>query len=150
MQPIHAVSDRDMADRYWGSRCANAYAWNSVLQAGGDLIFGSDAPVESPNPFWGLFAAISRSSLGTEPSREGWTPQQRISLNEGLNAYITKPHLVARPGQNSGRLQENFSADLVVLPKDLFIIAVNEIASIMPTATMVKGEWVFSQTLGIQ
>ena len=72
MQPIHAVSDRDMADRYWGERCSSAYAWNSVLQAGANLIFGSDAPVESPNPFWGIFAAISRSSLGmTHPALPG-------------------------------------------------------------------------------
>ncbi len=55
MQPVHAVSDRDMADRYWGNRCGSAYAWNSVLQAGANLVFGSDAPVESPNPFWGVF-----------------------------------------------------------------------------------------------
>ncbi|MDP2988992.1 MAG: amidohydrolase, partial [Kiritimatiellota bacterium] len=84
MQPVHAVSDRDMADRYWGNRCGSAYAWNSVLQTGAKLIFGSDAPVESPNPFWGLFASISRSSLGNEAPRTPWTPHQRISLNDAL------------------------------------------------------------------
>ncbi|MBM3126808.1 MAG: amidohydrolase, partial [Chloroflexi bacterium] len=64
MQPIHAVSDRDMADKYWGERCRHAYAWKSVLDAGGKLIFGSDAPVESPNPMWGLAAAAARTSMG--------------------------------------------------------------------------------------
>ncbi len=150
MQPIHAVSDRDMADRYWGDRCGRAYTWSSMLQTGASLIFGSDAPVESPNPFWGLFAAISRSSLGTEASRSAWTPHQRVNLNDALNAYITQPHLIARPGQKTGRLQENFSADLVVLLKDPFRIPGDEIATIMPAATMVNGEWVFMQSLGIQ
>ena len=78
MQPIHAVSDRDMADRYWGDRCENAYAWNSILRSNANLIFGSDAPVESPNPFWGLFSAVSRSSIGFETTRSAWTPHQRV------------------------------------------------------------------------
>ncbi|MDP2965462.1 MAG: amidohydrolase [Pelolinea sp.] len=150
MQPIHAVSDRDIADRYWGNRCGNAYAWSSVLQTGAKLIFGSDAPVESPNPFWGLFAAVSRSSLGNEAPRAAWTPHQRISLNDALNAFITQPHLATRPGQKSGRLQAGYSADLVVLPNDLFTISMDEIASILPVATMVNGEWVYMPSLGIQ
>jgi predicted amidohydrolase YtcJ len=50
MQPIHAISDMDMADTYWGKRCVNSYAWRSVLQIGAQMIFGSDAPVESPHP----------------------------------------------------------------------------------------------------
>ena len=150
MQPIHAVSDRDMADRYWGDRRGKAYAWNSVLQTGAKLIFGSDAPVESPNPFWGIFAAVSRSSLGNETPRASWTPRQRISKNDALSAYITQPHLSAHPGQKSGRLQTGYTADLVVLPNDLFSIPIDEVASILPVAMMVAGEWVFSHALGIQ
>lgn len=150
MQPIHAVSDRDMADRYWGDRCGHAYAWNSVLQTGVNLIFGSDAPVESPNPFWGLFAAVSRSSSGADESRSVWTAHQRINLNDALAAYITQPHLAARPGHKTGRLQENYTADLVVLPSDPFSSQDNEIAAIKPAATMVNGEWVFMQPLEIQ
>jgi predicted amidohydrolase YtcJ len=150
MQPIHAVSDRDMADRYWGDRCSHAYPWNSLVQFGATLIFGSDAPVESPNPFWGLFAAVSRSSLGNEVNRSAWTPDQRVSLSNALEAFITQPHLAARPGQKAGRLQESYSADLVVLPNDPFSISEGEIASIMPTATMVNGEWVFLKPFGIQ
>jgi hypothetical protein len=150
MQPIHAVSDRDMADRYWGNRCDYAYAWNTVLQTGANLIFGSDAPVESPNPFWGFYAAISRSSVGTEASRSAWTPHQRINLNDALTAYITQPHLAAHPGFKSGRLQEGYFADLAVLPSDLFTLPEEEIASTVPAATMVNGEWVSMRSLEIK
>jgi hypothetical protein len=150
MQPIHAVSDRDMADRYWGDRCDYAYAWNTVLQTGANLIFGSDAPVESPNPFWGFYAAISRSSVGTEASRSAWTPHQRINLNDALTAYITQPHLAAHPGFKSGRLQEGYFADLAVLPSDLFTLPEEEIASTVPAATMVNGEWVSMRSLEIK
>ena len=150
MQPIHAITDRDMADRYWGERCENAYAWNSILRSDVNLIFGSDAPVESPNPFWGIHSAISRSSIGLEAARSAWTPHQRIKLNEAMAAYITQPHLIAKPGFNAGRLQEGYSADLVVLPSDLFSVPMEEITSIMPSATMVNGEWVSMSSFGIQ
>ena len=150
MQPIHAVSDRDMADRYWGDRCENAYAWNSVLRSGANLIFGSDAPVESPNPFWGLFSAVSRSSIGTEAPRSAWTPHQRLKLNEALAAYITQPRLTEKPGFKTGKLQAGYSADLIVLHNDLFNMPEKEIASILPAATMVNGEWVYKSSFEIQ
>jgi len=150
MQPIHAVSDRDMADRYWGDRCENAYAWNSVLRSGADLIFGSDAPVESPNPFWGIFSAISRSSIGTEALRSAWTPHERIGLNEALKAYIPQPRLTEKPTFISGRLQAGYSADLLVLNNNLFSVPAEEIASILPAATMVNGEWVYKSSFGIK
>jgi hypothetical protein len=60
MQPIHATSDMLMADHCWGARSVNAYAWQSLLNHHACLIFGSDAPVESPNPFLGLYAAVTR------------------------------------------------------------------------------------------
>ncbi|NTU64465.1 MAG: amidohydrolase family protein, partial [Chloroflexi bacterium] len=60
MQPIHAPSDMFMADRLWGDRSALAYAWRTQLNYGAHLAFGSDAPVESPNPFLGLHAAVTR------------------------------------------------------------------------------------------
>ena len=150
MQPIHAVSDRDMADRYWGDRCENAYAWNSILRSGANLIFGSDAPVESPNPFWGLFSAVTRSSIGLEAERSAWTPHQRIKLNEALAAYITQPHLFAEPGFFAGRLQEGYSADLMVLPSDIFNAPEEKIPSILPAATMIAGDWVFMPSFRIQ
>jgi len=60
MQPIHATSDMLIADQYWGERSALAYAWRTQLKAGAHLAFGSDAPVESPNPFLGIHAAVTR------------------------------------------------------------------------------------------
>jgi predicted amidohydrolase YtcJ len=61
MQPIHAPSDMLMADHHWGKRAALAYAWRTQQIHGAVLAFGSDAPVESPNPFWGIHAAVTAS-----------------------------------------------------------------------------------------
>jgi predicted amidohydrolase YtcJ len=67
MQPIHATSDMLMADRYWGKRAELSYALRSQLQAGARLAFGSDAPVETPNPFFGLHAAVTRRRADGSP-----------------------------------------------------------------------------------
>src|SRR5207237_808014 len=75
MQPIHATSDMRMADRYWGKRSALAYAWRTQLEAGAVLAFGSDCPVESFNPFWGLHAAVTRRRADGAPGPAGWYPE---------------------------------------------------------------------------
>jgi predicted amidohydrolase YtcJ len=67
MQPIHATSDMLMADRCWGTRSAYAYAWRNQLNQRVPLAFGSDAPVESPNPFWGIHAAVTRRRADGTP-----------------------------------------------------------------------------------
>ncbi|MGH2371967.1 MAG: amidohydrolase, partial [bacterium] len=58
MQPIHATADRDIAERYWGARARWSYAWQSLTQYGTRLAFGSDAPVETPDPWRGIYAAV--------------------------------------------------------------------------------------------
>jgi hypothetical protein len=143
MQPIHAVSDRDMADKYWGDRCRNAYAWKSILDAGGNLIFGSDAPVESPNPMWGLAAAVLRSSTGNQQARESWVPEQRVSLEEALNAYIPAPFMAAGSGGKAGRLMHGNAANLAVFKENLSTLSYDAIADTHPVACMIRGEWAF-------
>ena len=60
MQPLHQTSDRAMAERRLDpARLEGAYAWRSILASGGTLAFGSDAPVEPPDPWAGLAAAVS-------------------------------------------------------------------------------------------
>ncbi|MCL4423856.1 MAG: amidohydrolase family protein, partial [Firmicutes bacterium] len=68
MQPIHCTSDRYMADRYWGRRSRYAYAWRSLLASGARVAFGSDAPVETIDPWEGIYAAITRKRAD-EPHR---------------------------------------------------------------------------------
>jgi len=143
MQPTHAVSDRDMADRYWGDRCDNAYAWKSVLDAGAVLIFGSDAPVESPNPFWGLKAALDRSAPANQPKRDSWYPQQALTINQALNAYIPAPQFAAGMGDRAGRLQNGFFADLIVLRENILELKPIDLSNLEPIGCMSSGKWIF-------
>ena len=143
MQPIHATSDMLMADRQWGSRSAYAYAWHSLLQNKTLLAFGSDAPVESPNPFWGIYAAVTRRRLDGQPGSEGWYPQQRITLQNALAAYTLGPAFAAGNEKCQGKLAPGYYADLIVLDKDPFSMPVADLAALQPMATMVSGEWVW-------
>ncbi len=142
MQPIHATSDMAMADRYWGpERVKTAYAWRSLLDTGATLVFGSDAPVESPNPFWGLHAAVTRRRHDGSPGPEGWVPEQRVTLAEALAAYTIAPHELMGPDRRLGRLAPGYLADLIVLEVDPFAIPVDALKDLRPLSTMVGGRW---------
>jgi predicted amidohydrolase YtcJ len=144
MQPIHAPSDMAMAERFWGERAAFSYAWRTQLAHGATLVFGSDAPVESPNPFWGLYAAVSRRRTDGSPGPEGWYPAQRLTVQEALLAYTAGPAYAAGLEHRLGRLARGFLADLILLDTDPFHCEPEALREILPSATMVGGEWVFN------
>jgi len=144
MQPLHAVSDKKMADAYWGERCVHSYAWSSILQSGAQMIFGSDAPVESPNPFYGLHAAVSRKQLGYASKNEpGWTPGQCLNLQDALKSYISTPPTVGGFGKIIGIIKLGYAADFMLLPQNFFDLPPDNIQFVLPLATMVNGKWMY-------
>ncbi len=145
MQPSHAPSDRRMAERYWGERCTRAYAWRSQLAAGAQLAFGSDAPVESPNPFEGLHAAVTRRGADGEPGEAGWYPEQRLTLAEALRAFTRGPAYAAGVEDECGILAAGRWADLIVLDEDPFAMPPEALRSLAPRATMVGGQWTWRE-----
>lgn len=145
MQPIHATSDMLMADRFWGKRAAQSYAWRLQRDHGAVLAFGSDAPVESPNPFLGIHAAITRQRADGTPGSNGWYPSQRLSLREAFTAYTQGPAYTAGMEDRIGKLSPGYLADLVVLSRDPFEVEPAAVREIHPLATMTAGEWIYVQ-----
>jgi predicted amidohydrolase YtcJ len=143
MQPIHATSDMWMADKYWGERASLAYAWRTQLEAGARLAFGSDAPVESPNPFWGIHAAVTRQRADGSPGPEGWHPEQRLTVQEAIEGFTLGAAYAAYAEKRLGKLAEGYLADLIVLEKDPFTCNPVELKDLQSSATMVGGEWVW-------
>lgn len=141
MQPIHAPSDMPMADLYWGERARLAYAWRTQSDQGATLAFGSDAPVESPNPFWGLHAAVMRRRFDGAPGPDGWFPQERLSMQTALQGYTIGPAYAAGMEDCIGRLAPGMYADLIVLEKDPFTCPPDDLCSLSSSATMLAGEW---------
>jgi predicted amidohydrolase YtcJ len=143
MQPIHATSDMVMADQHWGDRSRFSYSWRSQLDSGAVLAFGSDAPIESPNPFFGLHAAVTRRMLDGSPGIAGWIPEEKISLQEAFLAYTKGPAFAAGLEDRQGCLLPGYWADLIVLEEDPFILPPDKLHSLLPQATMVGGDWKF-------
>lgn len=144
MQPIHALSDMQMAEQYWGERARLSYAWQTQLEFGAHLAFGSDAPVDSPNPFWGLFAAAARRQPGS-PAESRWYPEQRVSLMDALLAYTTGAAFAAGTEKQQGQLAPGYLADLIVLDEDPFRLSEDELRALKPTGVMIGGEWVLRE-----
>ncbi len=119
MQPIHAVTDRRVADEHWGARCRNAYAWRRMLDAGAALAFGTDAPVERLEPLRSLHAAVARTDDAGEPTG-GWYPEQRLRLHEAVRAYTVGSALAEGVLTHRGSLAPGKLADLVILSLDPF------------------------------
>lgn len=143
MQPIHATSDMRIADRYWGARCAGAYAWRSLLHAGTALAFGSDCPVEIADPLAGIHAAVTRRRADGSPGPEGWRPEQRLNVEQAVRAYTSgAAYAAGREGQ-LGSIAPGKLADLTVLDHDIFSIDPHEIRNTKVSATMVGGTFVY-------
>ncbi len=140
VQPIHAPSDMYTAQRHWGARSQFAYAYNSMLDNRVELRFGSDAPVESANPFMGIHAAVTRRRQDGQPGPNGWYPEQRVTLEKALLAY-SQP----LPTSNQPPLSPGSPADLIVLDQDPFDLDPQELWKLKPSLTMLEGEIVFSR-----
>jgi predicted amidohydrolase YtcJ len=143
MQPVHAPSDMLMADRYLGKRAALSYALRTQAQHGARLAFGSDAPVENPNPFQGLHAAVTRRRKDGSPGPEGWFPEQRLTVQEALEGFTLGPAFAVGMENRLGQLKAGFLADLIVVETDPFTCDPAGLFHIQPTGTMVDGEWVW-------
>ena len=143
MQPIHAPSDMLMADRFLGERAAFSYAWRTQLEHKARLAFGSDAPVESANPFHGLHAALTRRRVDGSPGPDGWIPEQRLTIREALEGFTSGPAYAAGMEDRLGRLSAGFLADFIVIETDPFTCDPARLFDIQPAATMVGGQWVW-------
>ena len=146
VQPIHAPSDSQMADQYLGTRAKNAYAYHSLLESGAVCVFGSDAPVESVNPFLGIHAAVTRRKLNGTPAPDGWHPYQRLSLDQAIEGFSRTPAEIANQGDRLGRIAAGFKADFLILEDDPFKIDPNKLSQIKPLATFIGGKCRYGST----
>ena len=139
IQPIHAAADRDLVESCWGGRQDDAYAWRALFGSGVQLAAGSDAPVESVNPWLGVFAAMHRR-VPTD-ARGDWRPAQALTIAEALHAYTLGPAR-AMGALDEGHLRAGARADLAVLSSSLQTVVAGDerLAEIGAVLTLVDGE----------
>ncbi len=138
MQPIHATEDRAIAERYWGPRARWAYAWRSIASSGATLAFGSDAPVETPDPWRGMYAAVTRRRERGQDGR-AWYPQECISLEEAFRAYTSGAAYAGGTEGWQGTLSPGSVADFIVLDRDPYAGPPEDLLQVRVLATVVGG-----------
>jgi predicted amidohydrolase YtcJ len=145
MQPTHQTSDRLMAEeRLDPQRLQCSYAWQSMLKTGAKLAFGTDFPVESPNPFPGLSAAISRQDISGQPPG-GWYPSERVTLGEALHAYTRGGAYAGFAEDRIGALDPGKWADFVIVDQDPTKISAQSLARTTVLETWIAGKKVWSR-----
>ncbi|HEY0313435.1 MAG TPA: amidohydrolase [Allosphingosinicella sp.] len=144
MQPTHETSDWRMAQARMGmERLGGAYAWRTMLANNVPLAFGSDYPVESPNPFPGIAAAISREDMRGEPPG-GWMPEQKLTLEQALAAFTRTAAYAGFAEDRLGSLEPGHYADFIFLDRDIFAgAAAADIRQTKVLETWMSGEKVW-------
>lgn len=143
MQPYHAADDgRWAAKRIRPPQIAGTYAFRSILDAGGTLMFGSDWTVAPLDPMAGIWAAVTRQTIdGANP--DGWVPEQKITVEEALRAYTATNAYGLFAEQERGVIRPGMKADIAILGEDILTIPADRIREVKVAATMVGGKVVY-------
>jgi predicted amidohydrolase YtcJ len=145
MQPTHQTSDRLMAEARLGpDRLKGAYAWQTVEKLGIPLAFGSDFPVESPNPFPGLSAGVSRQDINGQPPG-GWMPAERLSFAQALAAFTRGAAYAGFAEQKIGALEPGKWADFILVDRDPTAVDAQALARTQVLETWVAGKKVWER-----
>lgn len=140
MQATHATSDKNMAqDRLGEVRIQGAYAWRKLMDAGARIANGSDFPVEHPNPFYGLHAAITRQDQNNEPAG-GWFPEESMSAEEAFASFTIDAAYAGHQDKIIGTLEAGKKADFILIDRNIFDSPSSELWQTKVLQTWVNGQ----------
>jgi predicted amidohydrolase YtcJ len=145
MQPYHAIDDGRWADDVIGTeRAKSTYAFRSMIDSGAHVAFGSDWYVAPATPIEGIYAAVTRRTLdGANP--EGWVPGQKITVDQALHAYTSDGAYASFDEDRKGTLNPGMLADMVLIDRDLTVVAPDSIRDAVVLRTVVGGRVVHSR-----
>ena len=152
INPYHVSDDmRWMEERIGRERSQGAYAFRTLKKAGAVLVFGSDSPGTNAaryflNPVYGLYAAVSRQTLGGEP-KPGWFPAERLTIEEAIEAATKNPAWASFEESIKGTLTPGKLADIAVFDTNLVEVGKSDPARLLKAKvryTIVDGKVVHS------
>ncbi|MFW5782679.1 MAG: amidohydrolase [Candidatus Muiribacteriaceae bacterium] len=138
MQPSHIFTDIELAEKNIDGYQRYMFRFRSILDNGGKLIFGSDTPVDRPDPLRGIYMASERIDIRDDSV---WQGQERLTRLEAIKAYTVWPGEIE--DNMTGRIEPGYKADLVVLDKDIMVCPFEDIMKAEVFATYFAGECVF-------
>ena len=145
MQPTHATSDQNMAEQRVGhERIKGAYAWRTFLDQGSKIACGSDFPIESPNPFEGLHAAVTRQNNANVPVG-GWYKNQAMTMTEAFRCFTLDAAYAAHQEKVIGSLETGKWADFILVDRDIFKIPPEQLGKTQVLQTWMGGKKVYSR-----
>jgi predicted amidohydrolase YtcJ len=155
VQPSFVPTDmRWVQDRLSKEKQSCSYIWRTLLESGVVVAGGSDAPIETPNPFVGLYDAMYREGRDApgrgvaqsvpDPDYQ-FLPQECLSFSQALWAYTVGAAYAAGADSYLGRIQEGFAADLVLVTKDV-VSDPRTLLHSSPRLVLVNGRVIFSQS----
>ena len=143
VQPIFINTDYPWAEERLGQkRIQYAYTLKSILDKGIKVAGSSDCPVESMNPFWGIYCAVSHKDLRENPFPK-WVTKERITIKQALKLFNTEAAYATH--ENGGKLVPGAVADLIVLPEDPFKITLDKLKNMESLLTIVNGRIVYAK-----
>ncbi len=145
MQPYHAIDDGKWAfKRLDSARLQGTYAFNSLLQNGARLTFGSDWTVAPLVPLEGMYAAVTRQTLdGKNP--EGWFPREKITVEQALSCYTVSNAYAGFQENKLGKIKKGFLADFVILNQNILSIPADSLPKVQVMNTVINGKEVFKR-----
>jgi predicted amidohydrolase YtcJ/glyoxylase-like metal-dependent hydrolase (beta-lactamase superfamily II) len=153
MQAQHATSDMNMAEARAGyPRILGAYAWRTLLDYGNVIPDGSDSSVEKPNPFWGLYSAVTRLDktgtspvgVGTPGGSAGWYAEQCMTRQEALRSFTIWAAYGAFKENQRGSIEKGKEADFVLVDRDYMTCPKADLWRMKAEMTFVGGEAVYT------
>ena len=146
MQPTHCTSDLRWAEERLGhERSRGAYAWRSILASGGMIAFGTDWPIEPLDPMRGIYSAVTRRNIETGLPPEGWFPEQCLSVEEAVYCYTMGSAFAEFAEQDKGSISPGKLADIIILDRNIFEIAPEEILKTRVDLTILGGRVVYTR-----
>ncbi|UCF78053.1 MAG: amidohydrolase [Candidatus Eiseniibacteriota bacterium] len=139
IQPAQLMSDIAwIEERVGPERTKNAFLWGSLLRSGTRLVSGSDCPIETPNPFVGIYAAVTRKDAQGRPE-EGWFSQERLTREQALRSYTSDAAYAGFSEHVCGSLIPGKLADFTVIDRDPLSVSEQELKGTRVLATFVEG-----------
>jgi hypothetical protein len=146
-QPFHGnpVTNAVWAAAIGPERASRGWILRSIMDAGGRLAFGSDWPVVTMDPRFGIHMAVNRTSPDGKPPG-GWLPEQRLPLRAALDAYTAGPAYASFEEQHKGVIAPGMFADLVILSRDIFALPPERLLDAVVDVTIFDGKVVYRRS----